>query len=378
MSLPTSSSGCLLWRSCIYPPPPSPPSLPIETSSPVVENGHVSVPCRWASNALPTRPSSAQMILPEKTASHSPLLGAIIPEVPARIGLPPAASSAGIRVKHDSSSCATATSPLCMRSRNGAFLRPQSRATMQFKQLASARLDCRRSTGVIAGEGFRLGCARCSRTHIGIALYGRRILIANTIAGLRRPPSHLSDHLPAYPHSQSQYSLAVSSAEEPLGQQHRFQPSSRRRSSRFCQLTSLASPRAYRTQAIWLGTPSLPGRRDYNPGSSSQPILKTAGVDDSRPGIELGLGITAAGTLAKTDTGRPAQLLGSDDTLVETVKAVAGSAPTPGRAGLSESEPTQKYEQTTTRKGVSGRREPTSSKHKDKDVPSRNSNDARI
>ncbi|KAI0043502.1 hypothetical protein FA95DRAFT_1524163, partial [Auriscalpium vulgare] len=405
----------------------------IETSAPVVENGHasraslpspVSPGFRRSSQGLAStleesssRPSSAQMTWPEKTASHPPIVAAVIPQDPASVLPSPAASSAGHMQGYSVSSTnssfrAAASSPLSQSQSQSRV--PQVALSQTLSKSNNSHpsdwtvdevLEWLRSKGFdegvcekfteqeITGDVLLDLDINVLKTEIGITAYGKRMRIANAITELRRPPSVISsDHLPAHSHSQSQslshsQSLTASSARQSLNSPYTnntgLSPASAVDPLGSAGLHSVMSPESPPHSGDLAGTPALPGRRDSDPGSS-QLNLQTAEVDDNRPVIGLGLGIPAgllSSAPGRTNKGRPAQLMlsGSDGALAETVKAVSGSIPEEGeeeRAVLSESETAQKYEQKTKRKGVFGRHESTSSKHKDKDVASRNSKES--
>jgi SAM domain (Sterile alpha motif) len=113
------------------------------------------------------------------------------------------------------------------------------------------------------------------KSEIGIAAYGKRIRIANAIADLRRPPSILSS-------SAEQHTRPGSfSRGSPLAQQGIPQSPAPQGSA---GLGSLASPESPPDSGDSAGHPSVPDRRDSDPGVWSNGTINSAPVG-------LGLGI---------------------------------------------------------------------------------------
>jgi hypothetical protein len=134
------------------------------------------------------------------------------------------------------------------------------------------------------------------KSEIGIAAYGKRIRIANAIADLRRPPSILSS-------SAEQHTRPGSfSRGSPLAQQGIPQSPTTQGSA---GLGSLVSPESPPDSGDLTGDPSLPARRDSDPG------VRSNGTINSAP-VGLGLGIPpallAGGGQNKAAKGRPPQL----------------------------------------------------------------------
>jgi hypothetical protein len=113
------------------------------------------------------------------------------------------------------------------------------------------------------------------KSEIGITAYGKRIRIANAIADLRRPPSILSS-------SAEQHTRPGSlSRGSPLTQQGNSQSPTAQGS---VGLGSLVSPESPPDSGDLTGPPSVPERRDSDPGVWSNGTINSAPVG-------LGLGI---------------------------------------------------------------------------------------
>ncbi|KAI9462035.1 hypothetical protein F5148DRAFT_1214326 [Russula earlei] len=265
-----------------------------------ISNGASAAPSDAASHPL-----STQLVFPSKTQTlSSKEVTGVLPS--------PAASSNGHRYGYSVSSIAssarTAASPSQSAARSADLSNKRPRGDLPTEWTVEEVVDWLRSKGFdktvcdkfieqeITGDILLELDVAVLKSEIGIVAYGKRIRIANAITELRRPPSVLSSSAehPTRPGSSFHGS--------PLAQ-HGTTLSHATHGS--AALESLASPESPPDSGNSMGQPSMPTRRESDPGVRSP-------VNDSNTTVGLGLGIPpsllAGGSQGKAVKMRPPQL----------------------------------------------------------------------